>query len=198
MAPGSPPHSPWTERWPKREDPTFGWNNTAHTGLAPELPRVDDAIRYLDTSFAGDLIGPQATPSNRELDILFRTESFQTENLFGMLTWQAITLNRWVNFSPDQIGPMSGGHLPSDVGDSLEASTRVYDQNKIKVDESRWFRFIKKQRWYDWLETSPPGSVPGRVWSVDDPKIWNELGICLELVDRMFKALIEDKNDSGK
>ncbi|KAI0964971.1 hypothetical protein F4678DRAFT_486021 [Xylaria arbuscula] len=197
MAPDSPPHSPWTTRWPKREDPPFRWDNTIHTGLAPELPRIDNPIQSLDTPFAATPFRRQAAPSNRELDILFRTESFQSEQLLGMLTWQAVTLNRWVNFSPDQVGPMSGGHLPSDVGDTLEASIRVYEENKLKVDESRWFRFIKKQRWYDWIETNPPGNVPGRVWSIDDPKIWNELGICLELVDRMFKALIEDKHDAG-
>ncbi|KAI1429089.1 hypothetical protein F5Y12DRAFT_710642 [Xylaria sp. FL1777] len=193
-----PLYSPWTARWESRDNPVFIWENTIHTGLAPEFPRIDDPVQYLDTySLTNLLISLQPRPSNEELDILFRTESYQSEKLLGMLTWQATSLHRWVNFSPGQIGPMSGGHLPGDVGEVAEALANAYDLNKIRVDESRWFRFMQKRRWYDWIETAPPGKNQGRTWSVDNPRVWRELSICLELVDRMLKALIEDKNEAA-
>ncbi|KAI0867286.1 hypothetical protein GGS24DRAFT_516283 [Hypoxylon argillaceum] len=196
--PYAPPFSPWGKRFdtsmdnPPREGPYFTWDNLRHSAYAPEVPRINDPMYYLDLPNENQ---PQAIPSNEELDKLFRTESIQKAMYSGMVTWEAITLNRWVQFSP-QIGLMSGGHLQSDAGESAKASMAIFDTYRIQVDEERWFPFFRKARWLDWTETSPPSKTSGIVWSVDDPKLWNELRICIELVDRIFKALIEDKNSA--
>ncbi|KAI0506387.1 hypothetical protein F5B22DRAFT_650777 [Xylaria bambusicola] len=192
-------YSPWTARWDAQKGPRFTWKNTIHTGLAPEVPRIDDPVHYLDTGFTADpSYASKPLPNSEDLDILFRTENYQISKLFGLRTWQAAGLFRWVNFDPDRFGPMSGGHLPSDVGANADAIAQVYDRAKIRVDESQWFGFLQKRRWYDWVETIPPGKVQGsRIWSVNDPKVWKELSICFELVNRMFNALIEDRSEAG-
>ncbi|KAJ3578626.1 hypothetical protein NPX13_g1941 [Xylaria arbuscula] len=195
--PASPAYSPWTARWNTQDNSLFKWDDLIHTGLAPEIPRIDDPIHTLDTSFtASPDYGQPFELENEDLDLLFRTETWQQECMVGMLSWQAPALHRWVSFDSGQFGPMSGGHLPADTGSAVEMVAKVYEMNKLKVDESKWFLFLRRRRWYDWIEQKPPGRKQGRVWSVDDPKIWNELSIILELVDRMFKALIEDKNEA--
>ncbi|KAI0399786.1 hypothetical protein F4802DRAFT_602667 [Xylaria palmicola] len=71
----------------------------------------------------------------------------------------------------------------------------VYSRERIKVDETRWFPFLRRDRWFDWAEvTPPPESSPGRTWSADDPELWGILCITLELVDRILKALIRDQH----
>lgn len=195
----SPGYSPWTSRFAAQHKPHFTWDNTIHSGFAPEIPRVDDPVHSLDTSFMADpFYGTRFKLDHEDLDILFRTESFQADRLLGMRTWQAPALHRWVKFGSDRFGPMSGGHLPTDIGADADRVAQVYRQERIKVDESKWFLFLQRRRWYDWIEQKPPGKVQGRVWSVDDSKVWAELSIVLELVNRMFKALIEDRNEAGR
>ncbi|KAI3325659.1 hypothetical protein HD806DRAFT_552910 [Xylariaceae sp. AK1471] len=192
-SPSNHPLSPWAERFSTPGGLGFKWDSVKHSGYAPEFPRINDPLRYLDIPNTR----PDPIPPNGEdLDKLFHTEAFQTKQLRGLRTWQAVTLNRWVRFSP-QIGFMSGGHLSSDAGEHAEIFARIYKSTRIKVDETRWLPFLRKNRWYDWIQTSPPAEqATGRKWSVDDPKVWEELSISLELTDRIFKALIDDKNEA--
>ncbi|KAI1181426.1 hypothetical protein F5B17DRAFT_452462 [Nemania serpens] len=120
--PNGPPASPWAERFPSflpdgsaRNSSFLTWNSSRHSGVAPEIPRIDDPVHYLDISS----VHPYPTaPSDEDLDKLFRTEQFQRR------TWEAATLNRWVQFSP-QFGVMSGGHLLSDVGEYAKACADI-------------------------------------------------------------------------
>lgn len=195
------PASPWAERFPTflyndtaRNGSFLTWDGSRHSGVAPEIPRIDDPIHYLDVS---NLHLYSIAPSDEDLDKLFRTEEFQRRRLYGMRTWESAALNRWVQFSP-QFGVMSGGHLLSDVGEYAKSCADIYNSRKIQVDETRWLPFLRKCMWFDWVQTSPPSESSGQVWSVDDPRLWNELSMGLELADRMFNALIDDEHPDGE
>ncbi|KAI0533867.1 hypothetical protein GGR58DRAFT_521066 [Xylaria digitata] len=197
--PDNTPESPWAVRLEKPGETrnVFIWDNLRHSGYAPEAPRVNDPIRYLDTSDMVHQNEAPDVPNDKDLDKLFRIECYQAHKLRGMKTWEAISLHRWVNFGPE-FGSFSGGHLPNDTGDTARAMAIVYELSRVQVDETRWFSFFRKDRWYDWIQTSPPARVGGQVWSVDNPNVWKELSVGLELADRALKALIEDKNDHEK
>lgn len=194
--PNGPTASPWAERFSSFGDTAqngsfLTWGDSSHSGVAPEIPRIDDPIHYLDVTGVHPYL---ITPSDEDLDKLFRTEEFQRRRLFGMRTWESATLNSSVQFSP-QFGIMSGGHLLSDVGEYARTCADIYNSYKIQVDETRWLPFLRKCMWFDWFQTSPPSeSSGGQVWSVDDPKLWNELSMGLELADRILNALIDDEH----
>jgi hypothetical protein len=85
-------------------------------------------------------------------------------------------------------------------GTNEERDFMVYQRERIKVDETRWLPFLRKDRWFDWIQVSPSSvkrSQPGRTWSVDDPNVWEILKVSIELANRMLEALIEDKHDGG-
>ncbi|GAW13475.1 hypothetical protein ANO14919_028610 [Xylariales sp. No.14919] len=193
------PDSPWAARFTRQQNSrnVFAWDNLQHSGYAPEGPRVNDPIRYLDTTGFPGLGENPVTPNNEEMDKIFRTESYQNHKLRGLRTWEANTLNRWVNFGPE-FGSFSGGHVTRDDPNLAQALKSAFDRSKVKVDETRWYKFFGKDRWYDRIQTSPPATTGGLLWTVDDPRVWGELSICLELADRAFKALIEDRNPFGK
>ena len=112
---------------------------------------------------------------------------------FGLRTWECASLSATVWY--DVAGQVSGGQLANSAeGRDVDVRTR------IKVDETRWLPFLRKDKWYDWIQTSPPAppGQEGKVWSIDDPEVWEAIKTPLELVDRMFKALIRDKHDFGK
>ncbi|RWA05682.1 hypothetical protein EKO27_g9425 [Xylaria grammica] len=87
-----------------------------------------------------------------------------------------------------------------DVDDADDADERlkeeviveIFHANRIKVDEDKWFPFLKKSRWYDTI--GPDQTIGGVNWSVDNPKIWDVLSISIELLDRILKALVADKH----
>ncbi|KAF2966108.1 hypothetical protein GQX73_g7465 [Xylaria multiplex] len=197
--PDNTPESPWAVRLEKRGETrdVFIWDNLRHSGYAPEVPRINNPLRYLDTSGLIQHNVPLGVLSDKDLDKLFRVECYQAHKLRGMKTWEAITLHRWVNFGPE-FGSFSGGHLPSDTGDTARAIKTVYELSRVKVDETRWFSFFRKDRWYDWIQTSPPARVGAQLLSVDNPNIWKQLSVGIELADRALKALIEDKNEDGE
>ncbi|KAI0437977.1 hypothetical protein F4803DRAFT_555489 [Xylaria telfairii] len=212
--------SPWAARFPL-EVYTLSSEDERHSLLAPRVPRIDDPM-YYDQDPAMPPNYPPLTPE--ELDELFYAETIQSELYGGMTTWELAALNRHIRFSPET-GFLSGGHRPIDratvglasrvpqimvPGPSLglrlpipirtneERDFAVYLRERIEVDENRWFSFICKEKWYDWIQVSETFEHPaGETWSVDDPKIWGMLRIVLELVDRMLKALIEDRNKGG-
>ncbi|TGJ78984.1 hypothetical protein E0Z10_g9789 [Xylaria hypoxylon] len=177
--PDDTPKSPWAERFTVQEESrdVLTWDNLKHSGYAPEIPRVNNPIHYLNISDLIDQLAPNAVPSDGELDKLLRTEDYQNDKLRGIVRvflWRAYA---------------------TDVGDAAKAIGDIYNLTKLRVDETRWFGFFRKDRWYDWIQTSPPAKAGGLLWSVDDPNVWRELSMCLELADRALKALIEDKND---
>lgn len=114
------------------------------------------------------------------------SELFQNATLRGPLTWQVALMNRWLGAS--SVGLLSGGNASSD-GPLLED---VLFEESIDVDENRWFTFLQKDRWYDLIQDPDNPQVMGGPWSVDNPTIWEPLRVCVELVDRILKALISD------
>ncbi|KAI0458053.1 hypothetical protein F5B21DRAFT_520010 [Xylaria acuta] len=62
----------------------------------------------------------------------------------------------------------------------------------ITVDEDNWFPFLRRDRWYDLYGQKQVPS--GKMWSIDQPKLWQKLRVSVELADRMLKALINDRH----
>ncbi|KAK5624956.1 hypothetical protein RRF57_000672 [Xylaria bambusicola] len=210
------PLSPWAKRFPDINI-SYVSEYVNHSILAPEYPRINDPKYY-------DLDGPpadQQIPKNyKEVDNFLSCEAVQEVQLYNLRTWQAAVLRRHVRFSPD-VGFMSGGHRPGDastkgqlfsalpppgLGSSFphyltsneKKHFQIYERDRIKVDETKWFSFFRKERWFDWLHISPEfEDMPGRNWTVDDPDIWNHLSLSIELADRMLKALVQDRHDGA-
>ncbi|KAI0456891.1 hypothetical protein F5B21DRAFT_466028 [Xylaria acuta] len=99
-------------------------------------------------------------------------------------------MTRVLQFSPR--GYVPGGHVYSMSGEA-HIHRLVYDTERIQVDEDSWFPFFKKNRWYS-TQANEPSILSGNFWSVDDPKVWGELRIALELANRILNALIKDKH----
>lgn len=89
-------------------------------------------------------------------------------------------------------GFVPGGHVSSLSGEA-HIHRLVYDTEGIEVDEDSWFPCFKKNRWYGAVAKEPE-FLAGSFWSVDDPKVWGELRIILELANRILNALIDDKH----
>lgn len=192
------PSSPWATRFPSK----FGLisqTNVNHSALVP-VPRVDDPI-YYDQNQAG--VPPH---NDAELDKALICEWSQYASFRGYYTWEIAVLNRRLFFCPE-LGPISGGHQPIDkllsglrgVETNEERNFFIYERERIKVDETQWFSFLRKDRWFDWIKQVPDfATTQRRKWTVDDPKIWGFLRVSIELMNRMVKALIEDTNEGGK
>ncbi|KAI0548382.1 hypothetical protein F4679DRAFT_596816 [Xylaria curta] len=73
-----------------------------------------------------------------------------------------------------------------------DLALKIFHSERIQVDESKWFDFLKKDRWLDWEE--PQILFNGSNWSVDNPQVWEVLSISIELLDRVIKALVADKH----
>ncbi len=201
------PLSPWAQRYqyntggrhPLIEDEEI------HSGIAPELPRLHPKY-YADAPSRDTL-----NPTKLQLDTLFLTEAFQRNYFRGLESWQNATFMRYVWFS-NQSGILSGGHREADYGPvdgsmavdptnitgSLvnekkeDIALKIFHSERIQVDETKWFTFLKKDRWYDTVKPVPV--LGGANWSVDNPKVWEVLSISLELVDRILKALLADRH----
>ncbi|KAI0442935.1 hypothetical protein F4803DRAFT_517354 [Xylaria telfairii] len=202
------PLSPWAERYGHTQDLFLHHRDDfLHSTMAPEYPRLDP--RYYadnpsdDEYFRGFVWG-------FEEDRLFCSEYWQNI-LLKIHTWQVGPLNRYVSFGP-RFPKVLGGHSrvggaddPSSVIDPVrrlsgvtyatndEALMAVFQSERIKVDESKWFRFFRRSRWWD--PEHRDESALGLQWSVDDPKVWEQLRIVLELANRMLSALIDDEHD---
>jgi hypothetical protein len=140
------------------------------------------------------MLGLERPWEGRDFDRLFYCEQLQTQRLYGPKIWEVASLNRWIWFS-SQIGLVSGGHLRRDA-ESADVFRQLFEDSIIHVDGTQWFPFWRKERWYD-LSSDPALTQPstrGGTWSVDEPKVWDALKICLELADRILKALIKDRH----
>ncbi|KAI1330684.1 hypothetical protein F5Y16DRAFT_396177 [Xylariaceae sp. FL0255] len=149
-----------------------------HSGLAPHLPWMHprwyaDDPRPLDDSV---VIG------DAEIDRLFLSEDYQ-DRLFGgdTKTWELATLMKYVNFGP-RFGRISGGHNQggmNPVANTVMINTntlgvlvdeevlglRIWQMESVQVDESKWFPFFRRDRWYN--------NMAHVEWNVDDDIIWN-------------------------
>ncbi|KAI1127011.1 hypothetical protein F5Y10DRAFT_293250 [Nemania abortiva] len=76
---------------------------------------------------------------------------------------------------------------------------QTFEKERIQVDETKWYPFLRKDRWFDWVQFFPgiEPSNPDKIWSVDDAQIWGAISVSLELADRMLKALVKDQHIGG-
>lgn len=207
------PLSPWAKRFGRQEKVVYSTDRIRHSGLAPEYPR-------LDPLYYGDNPNPHETfkgfARGIDEDRLFWSEGYQ-QLMTCIQSWQTTTLNNFLYFSPT-FPKVPGGHVSGDMATSLNdeedpasllnmarrmtgvayvkkdaAFSGIYETERIKVDESTWFNFFKRSRWWD--PKVPRDLELDLQWSVDDPQVWAVLGIVLELANRMLKALVDDKHD---
>ncbi|KAI1333153.1 hypothetical protein F5Y16DRAFT_4889 [Xylariaceae sp. FL0255] len=190
------PSSPWASRFGDVSH-HYEENGVVHSALAPAFPRIDDPKYYAidnPTYYTTPGINYRQPPGNKELDKVFWHEETQKSQLWGLETWEAAVLNKRLHFG-DDIGPVSSGHTPWDRDRIGNQTFECYARWGLQVDESKWLPFLRKERWFDYVETPPGGrrERAGKLWSVDDPAIWDTLKPVLELTNRMLEALIKIK-----
>ncbi|KAI1751589.1 hypothetical protein F4782DRAFT_547587 [Xylaria castorea] len=213
-----PPSSPWAQRFPI-DGSTFIVGNTQHSLFAPQFPRINDPKHYDQDPDQSKFQRPQ---TYKEIDSLLWSEKIQQRTFWGARTFQLAALNRRLMFSTsDGLVSVAGAHRRSLV-DKLRAlfpqlhispkksatksatssyqetdDFQMYRRERIKVDQKKWFAFLRKDRWFDWIQFNPDAarSKPNRTWSVDDAEIWDALSVSLELVNFILRALIDEKHD---
>ncbi|KAI1264701.1 hypothetical protein F5Y18DRAFT_427839 [Xylariaceae sp. FL1019] len=188
------PSSPWATRFVHvHPDHNYEEDGTVHSILAIADPRTDDPKRYDSTGISRNPF----QKGNKEIDRVFWHEETQKQRLFGLETWEAAILNRWLYFGADS-GFISAGHRGTDNGDVEKLAFECYARGGLKIDETQWLPFLRKNRWYDWIETLPIGRKDhqGLTWSVDNPNIWDTIKTSLELrqLQTILWGPIEDWN----
>ncbi|KAI1269222.1 hypothetical protein F5Y18DRAFT_423466 [Xylariaceae sp. FL1019] len=181
------PSSPWATRFPY-QDFTYVEDSVNHSSLAPLYPRIGDP-KFYDVAPSD----AQAPTTSKETDRLFWHESLQSRELLGLRTWEVAALRRWLHFST-KFGFISGGHQPPSNPDVEAAALSAYDRDRIRVDETQWAPFLRKERWFDWNEDD---KIYGN-WSVDDPNLWSSITTSIELANRMLSELLRERNEGGR
>ncbi|KAI0865895.1 hypothetical protein F4860DRAFT_509777 [Xylaria cubensis] len=187
------PSSPWAKRFPS-DGTTAKIGDTKHSLLAPRCPRIDDP-KYYDQDPDPDK--DHRPRSYREIDTLLWGERVQRRTFWGARTFQLAALNRRLMFSTNTgLVTVGSGHRQS-LGDKVKAllhippkkpaaspneetdQFQIYRRERIKVDQKNWFPFLRKDRWFDWIQFSPDDALsePDKTWSVDDAKIWDHLSL---------------------
>ncbi|KAF2964089.1 hypothetical protein GQX73_g9465 [Xylaria multiplex] len=204
--PNNPPSSPWATRYPINKF-TFKSENTRHSYFAPEYPRIDDPKYYDQEPDPVIILHPH---NDEEKDKVLWSEMVQRTEFWGMRTWELAALNRHLRFSR-RTGFISGGHrladgkktefpgflvpprtsslsgrrtMPAILSANEERDYSVFEKERIRVNESEWLPFLRKDRWFDWIHMDPGASKSSgdigpepKTWSVDDPKFLNAEGI---------------------
>ncbi|KAI1827787.1 hypothetical protein F4861DRAFT_535618 [Xylaria intraflava] len=188
------PLSPWAQR--------FGYNRQGrepilddfeiHSNLAPIWPRMHPLY------YSNPPNDNSRPVTMRDIDTVFATEASQEQTLQGLRSWEVGPLMQHVRFS-NQSGLIPGGHQTAGDGAFDNAANekarrdalKVFHAERIQVDESTWFKFLRKDRW---LNTVGLKYASREDWSVDIPKIWEVLSIILELANRIFRALVAEKH----
>ncbi|KAI0467656.1 hypothetical protein F4859DRAFT_229333 [Xylaria cf. heliscus] len=203
------PLSPWAARYDRVHDKWLhDLDKFRHSTFAPEYPRLHPRY-YADNPSRSQRFHGFAHGFDE--DRLFYSEHNQKCEL-KIDAWQVGPLNRYVSFGP-RFPKILGGHsrvsnnrndrssVINDVrrltgityATNDEALLAVYRFERIKVDEPKWFRFFRRSRWWDPEQGDDP--ILGLRWSVDDPRVWAQLSIILELANRMLNALVDDEHD---
>ncbi|KAI1734849.1 hypothetical protein F4680DRAFT_470620 [Xylaria scruposa] len=192
------PLSPWAQRYGMlyEIDSTLGEDGVRHSGYHTGHPRLDPKFFAEPISKSEiDNCGKFRHPN--DIHRFFHIEEKQYETFRGFRPWQGSALMQYVRFSDR--GLLPGGHWRPEVKPYKQAKredladiSRLLDDDMIPVDEKSWFPFLRRDRWYDLYGTQRVTS--GEKWSIDQPKLWKKLRVSLELVNRMLKALINDKH----
>ncbi|KAJ2977123.1 hypothetical protein NUW58_g7906 [Xylaria curta] len=103
--------------------------------------------------------------SGYEKDKFLCSEFWFLEHMKGQPSWQLGPINRSLQFSTRGFVP--GGHIYSLDGEA-HIHNLIYETERIQVDESTWFPFFKKSRWYGSAEAD--WAFGGGPWTVDNPR----------------------------
>ncbi|KAI1179174.1 hypothetical protein F4777DRAFT_575205 [Nemania sp. FL0916] len=196
---GQPPRplSPWARRYGKNHlanDVVFDRSVLEHSQFAPEHPplpslspktgqRNHRQSPSLHPTFYADrpsLDGTGTFASGDEEDKFFITDFALNNITRGIAPWQVGATNRHIQFLPFE-GIPSGHH----AGQDGQVITPLYERLLIVPDEDTWLPVFRKDRWFS--RASPH-------LNVDDPVVWRELRISLELANRILLALVKDKH----
>ncbi|KAI0912310.1 hypothetical protein F4823DRAFT_634297 [Ustulina deusta] len=180
------PLSPWAARYGAIDtgpDDVFNRTPVEHSGYAPDHPK------YYGDSFSPE--GHGIFLNQDDIDRFFFTDSKYKQQLHNIPAWQLGPMHRALQFS--RRGFVPGGHVrslaPADVA---HIHYGIYITERIQVDEDSWFPFFKKDRWWDSMGTDI--LFDGFRWTVDEPKVWDQLRVAIELANRILKALIKDRH----
>ncbi|KAI0474709.1 hypothetical protein F4859DRAFT_521777 [Xylaria cf. heliscus] len=215
----SRPLSPWAQRFGHdaggRED--FLGDILHHSGFAPEQPRLHPKY-YADkpppvdsnkTTFQLDLL----FSSEKFQRLFFRgLYSWMVGPLmryvyFSQKTGLISGGHQSADYGP--VDPSNAANVanianianPENTEDTApkvvperreDVALGIFHSERIQVDESKWFSFLKKDRWLEWDRPQPV--LGGGNWSVDNPVVWDILSISIELLDRILKALVVDQH----
>lgn len=132
--------------------------------LAFRHPPMDDEGTHLQTT------DPVPRPSLHELDDLFYHESHQMLHFGGLRYAEFVVLQQ---IEPYDVAP--------------EKRTWNWHQF-VAVDEGRWFKFLRRDRWlsYDW-ELPDTG---GLRLDIDDDRVWGTLSRVIEIAYRIVDAAL--------
>ncbi|KAI1101680.1 hypothetical protein F4804DRAFT_291347 [Jackrogersella minutella] len=179
----------------------------SHSCVAPEYPSLS----------IHDVRGPPQKPNLTELpkpdddalDKLFMLERDQSRvgsGLGGLKGWQLPIFNEGL------YGEFSDNGPPSNDAPVLKSNWMKwndYSTNLITVDESKWFRCYRRERWFDRRTnllrsvrnplpdlSSGYGPYPHRTWwSVDNPVIWQFVRLAIEIACRVLRQMCIDQDD---
>ncbi|KAI1321907.1 hypothetical protein F5Y16DRAFT_404990 [Xylariaceae sp. FL0255] len=155
---GNFPSSPWAEQFPFA-DLSYVKDATNHSILAPFYPRSDNET---------DTNGPR---DDQELDRLLLLEEWQIEKLRGIRTWETAALNNILYFSKGTgyVWSRHLAHLGMGTANSTPWTWDSYNQDKIRVNETTWLPFFRRDRWFDFTSDDP--NERRQTWSIDDPQL---------------------------
>ncbi|KAI1330950.1 hypothetical protein F5Y16DRAFT_395913 [Xylariaceae sp. FL0255] len=196
--PSNPPLSPWATRFGLYEAGSLfeRGDNTTHSGYAPLQPSLHPKY-YADVPLPKNSEIPR--PTDEELGHLFISERWQNKKFHGHLTRQhGVFRNQILRLGgvvsapgdlasdPTRLVPDEGGDNSLDIlGEQFETqfASKIFQQQALQVDESRWYSFLQRSRWYNTPD-----------YSMDDDANWNRIKPAIELVYRILKAAIEDQH----
>ncbi|KAK3687427.1 hypothetical protein B0T22DRAFT_457188 [Podospora appendiculata] len=186
------PGSPWYKKFGGWSDPlTQDWDpKVKHSAAAPTFPRLDPTY-YAEDDEPLLENGPIQQPPNHELDRLFSSEKDQIRHNKGLRTWEATVLGQRL------ANGWSGGHKADDP--DLGFMAELYGAT---VDEALWHPIWAKKQWFDFRvkiidnvyfheHEGLPGVGVGDWWSVDQPVIWRELRVAIELASRWMAYMAD-------
>lgn len=209
-----PPLSPWATRFGIAPTCPPSIKQTGSSGLAPKLPPLNP--KWYGTPVDGPAMRfPR--PTEEALDMVFFTERLQQSYLAGLRTYEAASLNGTLVSDIDgghrldvpdvdmdenaerRIEEMREvGDMPHAFGRNDSPGELMMRLGTLRVNQEVWCKAFARERWYDLkanVRERMPGAIPligeTSVWSVDDPAIWDEMKVPLELADRLLKSSIQ-------
>ncbi|KAK9416099.1 hypothetical protein SUNI508_09872 [Seiridium unicorne] len=173
--------SPWASRFgPSARSGAVDSNGIRHSMLAPMYPDLDPRYYHDIPGVHIPLDNPVIPqPSDPQLDALFHSERHQQATLAAKTR---------------QIGVL-GTYTCLDKSEHTSYLNDTLGQTPFTVDESSWFDFMQRNRWYK------PAVVPNMVplpheqeLTVDNDKLWQHLRWPFELANRILRIMIHEQH----